>query len=392
MRVLIFSASSLWFFSGVAIAGPREECLEQFEPQSRIEACTEALKANPKDLEVLVARAMGNLFMGRTDEARADVNAGLAVDPKFAPLYDLRGAIHLYLEKTELAIADGTKALELAPDLHETRRWVAVALFDLNRRLEGLSLLTAGIRRYPNDPGIAKLYVARAQELQKFDGLVLALYDYGKVVELDGDHLTARIERAKIYRLLGDYQRAIADLAHVIELRGQKSGVLAIRDRLDLVTLLAATNDLAAAAKHAREVVEFLETEAAKKEVSEYDQLLWRARARITGNVEPEKALSDLDQIFKSSSDDADAYLYRAMLHNIAKRFDAALSDCKAAIYDGPHDAEALRQIKLAHYQCGIAHEGRGAAANAVAAYKSAAAAPGLPEALVALKRLNASP
>jgi len=111
-----------------------------------------------KDAKAYFVRAMTRKEKGRLDDAEADLNKVLQLNPKVAQAHFERGVIRQALGKVDEAIADFTKALELKPDyaaaystrgvLRERKGDTAGAKADYSKSID-IEFRAALAREYP---------------------------------------------------------------------------------------------------------------------------------------------------------------------------------------------------------------------------------------------------
>src|SRR5918999_1680126 len=131
--------------------------------------------------EALRCRARAHRNLGRYDEALADFNRAIELDPDRAWAIASRGQTYQALRRFDEALADFARAIELDPD----RDW-AIADRGETYRLAG-----------------------------RFDE---ALADFARALELDPDDGWAIAHRGQTYQALRRYDEALADFNRAIEL------------------------------------------------------------------------------------------------------------------------------------------------------------------------------
>ena len=81
--------------------------------QSAQDLFSEVLESDPNDPQARMGLAVAYLAQGRTDEARAEIDAAITANPEFVRAYIARGKLDLEAGRLEQAIADFSKAEEL---------------------------------------------------------------------------------------------------------------------------------------------------------------------------------------------------------------------------------------------------------------------------------------
>ena len=84
-------------------------------PERALYAQNEGLKLNPKDVQLLIDRAMTYGNAGMYFEALDDLNAAIDLSPKDPDIYAMRAAAYRELENPDLAEDNITQALKLSP-------------------------------------------------------------------------------------------------------------------------------------------------------------------------------------------------------------------------------------------------------------------------------------
>ncbi len=109
--------------AAAAAVGDPKDCTPDAEAEVAVSACTSAIKKGDlkgTDLaEVFLRRASGYDYLGKYDEAKADLDQAIANDAAFARGYMWRGYFESKTEHEEIALNDFNKAIELKPDSAE---------------------------------------------------------------------------------------------------------------------------------------------------------------------------------------------------------------------------------------------------------------------------------
>lgn len=228
---------------------------EEYEEAVRL--FDEALKLDldperTNELNVATAymyRGYAKSFLEDYEEALADVNSALEIDPQFARAFNFRGYIYDSQDKPEEALAEYEMAIELDPEYGTPYNNIGIYYKDQNDYETALSYYNKAIeadpeqtRAYRNkgeahyqlgeleealaaynqaieiEPEEAENYNARGNhyhdDLKDYNP---ALEDYSKAIELDSDPIYYR-NRAITYTELGEYDAAMADYEQAIEL------------------------------------------------------------------------------------------------------------------------------------------------------------------------------
>ena len=149
-----------------------------------------AVKANPKDMYALHMRGVGWVQKGEYDNALADYNECIRLDPAAATYYILRGNALSYKKDYDKAIADHTEAIRL-------------------------------------DPKYALAFSGRGNALSYKKDYDKAIADYTEAIRLDPKYVDAYNCRGYAWHLMKKYGKAIADFDEALKLDAKS--VYAIR-------------------------------------------------------------------------------------------------------------------------------------------------------------------
>lgn len=147
---------------------------QRYEYQLAIDDWTRALEIDPRNVQVLNARAAAHYALGHIDEALADWNASIAIQPT-AQALQARGQHYLQNGEYAKAIADFTDIIELFPD---DNHLVIPAL------------------------------LARAMAKMESGDLKSAQEDCMKVLKLEPNNAKAHFVQSQVYEKMGDLENA----------------------------------------------------------------------------------------------------------------------------------------------------------------------------------------
>jgi tetratricopeptide (TPR) repeat protein len=302
-----------------------------------------------KSAAELIESGNAALGQGEFDEALADFNSALDVQPDSARAHERRAATYLQMKKFEQALNDCRAALridgKLAPayftqglverDLGYAERAIEDFTKALDNGLEQVEVLTARGEVYHSVANASLRSDEAAKALEK------ALKDFDRAVKLAPRQAECRMQRAAVCLDLGDYDNAVADC----------DAALAAEPKLAGPQLAAAH--------------------------------VFRARGECALS-EFDKAVSDCDSAVSLEGKEIEAYVLRARarlekssemrtLDEVADCRQAA-ADCQKAIdlaraFAG--DAGGMRRAKTMH---ALAHELRGSIYQDLRATKKALA------------------
>lgn len=98
-----------------ASADPRADCFAK-NGRAAIEACTLAIKGNPKDAVSYINRAFEYFQQGEYERSVADYSKAVELDPARADAFQGRAWAYLKMGKADLGLADVERSLQIKPD------------------------------------------------------------------------------------------------------------------------------------------------------------------------------------------------------------------------------------------------------------------------------------
>jgi tetratricopeptide (TPR) repeat protein len=176
-----------------------------------ISACTRIIESDKETpqgrADALTRRAEFHRIGDRFDQAIADCDAALQLDPNYAPAY--AGRSQVYRRKGDLlrAMADADKAVALKPS--DPRGYdVRGTAHRENGDLD--SAIAEYTRAIERDPTYVWPYYNRGFTYAKKGDFAVAIADYGKVIALDATITAAFTQRGVAYEAIGNRRRLCA--------------------------------------------------------------------------------------------------------------------------------------------------------------------------------------
>ncbi len=171
-----------------------------------VEYTTKQLAIQPGNATVWLNRGTAYRDMGRYQEAESDLSQAIALDSDKAGAYSNRAIARLYLDLKPEAMADANRAVELDQSELYTRLYVARYSGQYETAIEdATTLLQEG-------QPTAYLLSSRGQAYVDSGQVQLGLEDINAALALDPTYTPGYDRRGYAYFVLGDYQRAAADL------------------------------------------------------------------------------------------------------------------------------------------------------------------------------------
>jgi len=329
---------------------------------------------NWKDSEKLEAyRTRANIWsgLGRHQEALADWDQAIRINPKDALFYNNRGGEKFNLGRFDEAIADYDRSLEIDSNFlfAYLNRGVA-KLRSKNHSADALHDLEHVAEKAPNFPDI---HHVRGDAHSKLHRYPEAVADYDQAIKNNPQDIRSYLNRAVAHKEMGHWDEAIADYSQVIKInpndavahlnRGaakSRKGLFkdAIIDydravKLDPKNAVAYNNR--GGARY--DLGEF------EKAIADYDQAIKispnfeaaiqgrKSALRKLGRYQPSEA--DYDPIIKKDSLNSLAYSNRGAAKSNAGRYSEAIADYDQAIRLNPKFALAYNNRGQAKFSLG---------------------------------------
>lgn len=179
-----------------------------------------ALALDPKDAATRYTRGTMNFYRKDYDGAIADFNAALSLDRKMVSAYIARGISKRRKGYPEQAIADYKEALSFDSQSAWAYMCLGCAKVDLKRYEEAFADYDRALEL---NPKYAAVYYYRGNAKQELKRYEEAIADYDKAIELDPKYALAYFSRSVAKSRLKRYEEAIADYNKVIELDPQEA-------------------------------------------------------------------------------------------------------------------------------------------------------------------------
>ena len=182
--------------------------------RSAIDSFTKSLDLNPTSL-AYSDRGSAYINVGEYDDAIADYDRAIALDPNYAAAYNNRGVARAHKGDYDSAIADYDRTIALDPNYaaaYDNRGTVKAHKGDYDGAIADYD------RAIALDPDYAAAYdnrgTAKAHK-SDYDG---AIADYDRAIALDPNDTAAYNNRGLAKAHKGDYDGAIADCSRAIAL------------------------------------------------------------------------------------------------------------------------------------------------------------------------------
>jgi tetratricopeptide (TPR) repeat protein len=111
--LLVLRLIAVVFASGPALADDGRDCSQHKDPEIRIKGCFEIVRRNPADVTAYFNRGAAYELSGDIDRAIADYTKAIELAPDNAAAYDNRGRAYARKGDYTRSVADVLKAKEL---------------------------------------------------------------------------------------------------------------------------------------------------------------------------------------------------------------------------------------------------------------------------------------
>lgn len=189
------------------------------------------------------------LKLDRFEEALAEYDTAVALDPALAAAHNSRGVALRNLARWEDALESYERAIALQPRDALTWHNKAVVLWHLGRHEEQL---VAAEQALHLNPRLDKAHNSRGLALQELKRVDDALAAYGRALELNPQYFHAINNRGTLHLEQGQYELALADFDRAVEIDPTQAP--AHENRANALTALGRSSEARAAAQRALEV------------------------------------------------------------------------------------------------------------------------------------------
>lgn len=161
-------------------------------------------------------RAIVYTYLGNYDDAMADFDAAIKIDPNYFEIYLNRGTARASLQRDfKGAIADYDRAISINPTSSKAYNSRGAARRDSGDYVGAIKDLDQAIRIDPNNESA---HFNRGNTYNDSGNASKAITDFNYLIKIKPSYLMAYIARSGSYEKLGDIQSAIADVDRVIQL------------------------------------------------------------------------------------------------------------------------------------------------------------------------------
>ncbi|BAZ13215.1 tetratricopeptide repeat protein [Calothrix sp. NIES-4071] len=310
--------------------------LENLKRYSEAEiAITSAIKLSPRPA---FYSNRGNVYADqkKSDLAIADFTKAIQINPQLAEAYSNRGVVYADQKKSDLAIADFTKAIQINPQLAEAYTNRGLVYKDQKKSDLAIADYTKAIQINPQD---AQAYNNRGLVYADQEKSDLAIADYTEAIQINPQFADAYYNRAIVYASDKKSDLAIADFTKAIQINPQFTDAYIYRGN---IYAFEKKSDLA--------IADFT------KAIQINPQYAPAYSNRGTVYADQKKsdlAIADFTKAIQINPQFAKAYYNRGNVYASEKKSDLAIADFTKAIQINPQFATAYGNRGLVYNQMG---------------------------------------
>jgi tetratricopeptide (TPR) repeat protein len=269
----------------------------------------------------------------KAEDALADFNKAIELDPRSANAYFGRGVVYEELGREEAALADYNQAIEL--DAAYT-----LAYFNRGRLYANLGKLDAALADYNQtiklDPNLTPAYLNRGIVYDSQGNGEAALADFNQALVLDPTYTLAYNNRGSLYYQRNETSAALADFSKAID--------------LDPTDALAYFNRGVIRQEQGQSETALADFSKAIELNPSLAEAYYRRGKLYDGAKQYEAALADYSQAIERDATLASAYLDRGAIYAQQTQLDAALADYNHAIQLEPRNFKAYLFRGVVYY------------------------------------------
>jgi tetratricopeptide (TPR) repeat protein len=225
----------LVFCTGAAVAGAEQDCKLLKDAAARVRACGEVIEGAGFGREQKAAafrlRGRARAEAGSLNDALADLDQAVQLQPADASAFAARGQIHLSRKDDARAIADLSEAVRLDPENADYLVVRGHGHLVGGRPQDAISDFTAALAL---DPGRASALNNRGLAYRKAGDIDRAIADYTAAVAASPLYALAFNNRGYAYEAKGQKSEAIADFRRALlidpSLAGARKGLARLGD------------------------------------------------------------------------------------------------------------------------------------------------------------------
>jgi tetratricopeptide (TPR) repeat protein/beta-lactamase regulating signal transducer with metallopeptidase domain len=195
-------------------------CFKKGQIEDAIADFDKAIDLDPGKAVAYVARGSAYYELDQLDNAISDYSKAIEINPDFAVAYQNRGSVYYRLGQLDNAICDYDKAIEINPDFAVAYHDRGSVYHSQGRSRDAISDYSKTLELNPED---AVTYTCRGTVYFSQGRYQKAFIDFNRAIELNPGYANAYINRGSCYYTRGNYGRAIADYKKALELNPESA-------------------------------------------------------------------------------------------------------------------------------------------------------------------------
>jgi tetratricopeptide (TPR) repeat protein len=187
--------------------------------EEAVAAFTRAIESQPKNATHYINRGQALRADGKLKQAHADFTRAIELKPRDATPYTLRGQVSLDQKRVDRAIEDFDQALKISPRDRSARRFRAFAHMikkDWKKAIADYDVAITTVRQVDVEGRMRRGFAHR--NLKQYDD---AIEDFSRIIQASPKNADFYRYRADTYALMGENEKAVADMKRVVELKPQ---------------------------------------------------------------------------------------------------------------------------------------------------------------------------
>ena len=314
------------------------------QPEEALADLEQAIKLDPKSAKTYYyERALNYYELGQTgrasfddltDKALEDLEQVIKLDSQYAEAYCERGRIYYKLRETNKALENFDTCNELKPDaLHHGYRWMRGNLYrDIGENEKAIAEYSKSIELEPN---FFEAFETRASIYHDIGENEKAIADYTQVIETNQNPSSSHYDRGVLYQELGEIEKAIGDFDKVISIETSFFQPYSESGQIDRTTIERAIEDFGS------------NTDPSKFNPHFYEAYL--NRGVIYSKLgETERALADYEQAISINPEFAEAYVERGKFYCELGNIDRSKQDWSLAsdLFEQQENTPMYQEVK----------------------------------------------
>ncbi|NES69991.1 MAG: tetratricopeptide repeat protein [Okeania sp. SIO2D1] len=194
------------------------------------EAIISQKDSSAQDAESYFEKAVKHYNEGKYEEAIADFNQAIRLNPKYAKAYNGRGLVYTLLEKNEKALADYNQAIRLNPKYAQAYNNRGIVYRRQGKNEKALADYNQAIQL---NPKYARAYNNRGLVYRKQGENEKALADFNQAIRFNPKYARAYHNRGLIHKGNKNIEKARSDLKKAADLHKQQGNQKFYQDSLD---------------------------------------------------------------------------------------------------------------------------------------------------------------